>query len=208
MYLFDEDDNRWTWHSRDGICCQCIRCYPGCRLGSEHVHSGLRAGSSDIAHLQMSAVDRPKGSEGTGPGIPDGSTWPVHFSRGVLRALWRDTGGKCWRFFSPKKLGGAADVIGQGCRMCALACVTAKLFLPQPGGLRSPLVLSLTTPSHVVSSSPFYFNDHSVLLPLKTLHSHDLIGVSSPNPPRTTTSAALDLSLASPLQHHHRTSLR
>jgi len=103
--------------------------HPGCWLGSGHVHSGLKAGSSDLAHLQTSTVDRPKGSGGLARDHPQG------FPRfGVARALW------LWCFARPalalfltQKAWRSRRRHWAGVQDVALACVTAKLFLLQPG---------------------------------------------------------------------------
>lgn len=148
-------------------------------VGTRAFRPQCKAGSSDIAHLQTSAVDRPKGSGEWEERLARDSRWFDMARARRSMVFCGFCGDQRWRFSSPKGLAEPQTSLGRGAGGCALAlCDSAKL-LPglQPGGLRSPLVLSLITPSHVVLAFPFYFNDHSILLPQKTLHSHDLIGI-------------------------------
>lgn len=175
--MFGEDDNRWTWHSRDGLCCPSIRW-----LGPGHVHFRPEGKACSSARRISRTCRRQlwTGPRGVGVGALGGlardSRWfDMARARRVV-VFYGFCGDHC---SSPKGLAEPQTSLGRGAGVAPWPCVTAKL-LPglQPGGLRSPLVLSLITPSHVVLAFPFFLNDHSILLPLKTLHSHDLIGIS------------------------------
>lgn len=78
-------------------------------------------------------------------GIPDGSIWPVH------AGSWCFTG-SVETIVPTKRLGGAADVIGQGCRRCALALCDSKALARAATG--RPEVTAGSFPDHPITCCP------------------------------------------------------
>lgn len=85
---------------------------------------------------------------GTGQGFPMVRYGPCAPGRGVLRVLWRPL----LALFLTKRLGGAADVIGQGCRRCALALCDSKALARAATG--RPEVTAGSFPDHPITCCP------------------------------------------------------
>lgn len=149
MYMFGEDDNRWTWHSRDGLCCPSIRW-----LGPGHVHFRPEGKACSSARRISRTCRRQlwTGPRGVGVGALGGLArdsrwfeWPVH------AGSWCFTG-SVETIVPTKRLGGAADVIGQGCRRCALALCDSKALARAATG--RPEVTAGSFPDHPITCCP------------------------------------------------------